>query len=195
MMDTHEQKSGLILAAAERAFASYGYRQCSMELLAREAGLSRQGLYLHYSSKSELFGAVVERIQRQSLDDAMRAAEQARARGAGAVEILVAQISARAGSFLETLQDSPHAPELIEESARQCAQITEQCSRQFVADVTASIATEVAAGRLVLRDGLGDEKAGQLLVAAARGLKLAVPAPTQLEFRHDLGLLVSIFLG
>ncbi len=53
-----------ILDAARDVFIRYGFRKTSMEDLARAAGLSRQGLYLHFASKEALFEAMAI----QSLD-------------------------------------------------------------------------------------------------------------------------------
>jgi AcrR family transcriptional regulator len=45
------------LAAAATVFLRFGYRKTAMEDIARAAGMSRQGLYLHYATKEELFRA------------------------------------------------------------------------------------------------------------------------------------------
>ncbi|MGW4840392.1 TetR/AcrR family transcriptional regulator [Streptomyces globisporus] len=51
-----------ILDAALRVFLRFGYRKASMDEVARGASLSRQGLYLHFSSKQALFHATIERM-------------------------------------------------------------------------------------------------------------------------------------
>jgi TetR/AcrR family transcriptional regulator, mexJK operon transcriptional repressor len=50
-----------ILAAAKRTFLSHGYGAVSMDLIAREAGVSKATVYAHFAGKQELFGAVIER--------------------------------------------------------------------------------------------------------------------------------------
>ncbi len=50
-----------ILAAAKRTFLSHGYGAVSMDLIAREAGVSKATVYAHFAGKEELFGAVIER--------------------------------------------------------------------------------------------------------------------------------------
>src|SRR4249920_376821 len=52
-------RRGPILAAAGGVFLRYGLKKTSMDDLARAAGLSRQGLYLYFQTKEELFKAVV----------------------------------------------------------------------------------------------------------------------------------------
>ncbi|RLL69770.1 TetR/AcrR family transcriptional regulator [Streptomyces sp. Z26] len=51
-----------ILDAATKVFLRFGYRKTSMDEAARAAGLSRQGLYLHFPTKQALFHAVLERM-------------------------------------------------------------------------------------------------------------------------------------
>ncbi|ATB29973.1 TetR family transcriptional regulator [Melittangium boletus DSM 14713] len=51
-------------------FARHGYRKTSMDEVARAAQISRQGLYLHFSAKEELFRAAVQHL----LEGALRAA-------------------------------------------------------------------------------------------------------------------------
>ena len=51
-----------ILDAAMRVFRRHGFRRSSIEQAAEEAGLTRQALYHHFSSKEALFRAVIERL-------------------------------------------------------------------------------------------------------------------------------------
>jgi AcrR family transcriptional regulator len=50
-----------VLESALRTFARFGYRKTSMEEVAREARISRPGLYFLFSSKQELFRAAATR--------------------------------------------------------------------------------------------------------------------------------------
>jgi TetR/AcrR family transcriptional regulator, mexJK operon transcriptional repressor len=52
-------KAESILAAAKRAFLEDGYGAVSMDLIAREAGVSKATVYAHFAGKEELFGAVI----------------------------------------------------------------------------------------------------------------------------------------
>lgn len=52
-------KAESILAAARRTFLASGFGAVSMDAIAREAGASKATLYAYFSSKEELFGAVV----------------------------------------------------------------------------------------------------------------------------------------
>src|SRR6185369_8650425 len=59
----------LILDAAERLLARFGYRKMTMEDLAREAGIGKGTIYLSFPSKEEValcsIDRVVQRVQQQ----------------------------------------------------------------------------------------------------------------------------------
>ncbi|MBM7112430.1 TetR/AcrR family transcriptional regulator [Archangium primigenium] len=59
-----------LLDTAMGVFVRHGYRKTSMDEVARAAQISRQGLYLHFSTKEELFRASI----RQFLDSTLRTA-------------------------------------------------------------------------------------------------------------------------
>src|SRR5580704_8271857 len=65
-----------LLEAAVGVFARYGFRKTSMEEVARAAGVSRQGLYLQFANKEELFRRALE----HSLNSQLIAAEAALSR-------------------------------------------------------------------------------------------------------------------
>ncbi len=54
-----DEKRQQILAAALEVFFKYGYKRVSMNEIAETAGISRPGLYLHFSSKEEVFRAAI----------------------------------------------------------------------------------------------------------------------------------------
>ena len=62
-----------VLQSALVTFARFGYRKTSMEQVARDAGISRPGLYFLFSSKQALFREAVERSLREDLAAAERA--------------------------------------------------------------------------------------------------------------------------
>lgn len=62
-----------IVTAAVDVFSRYGFRQTSMELLARAAGVSRPALYQHFTNKQDVFAAVAARVTDLMTDAAHRA--------------------------------------------------------------------------------------------------------------------------
>ncbi len=55
-----EQRSAGILRAAAACFAARGYESTTLDGIAREAGLSKGGVYAHFQSKREIFARLVE---------------------------------------------------------------------------------------------------------------------------------------
>lgn len=52
-------KARQILSAAKKIFMQHGYGAASMDMVAREAGVSKATLYAHYTSKERLFAVMV----------------------------------------------------------------------------------------------------------------------------------------
>ena len=73
-----------ILNAAYALFAKKGFKQVTMKDVCEVTNMSRGGLYSHFSSTSQLFEALLERITEK---DALDFQEQMK-RGASAIAIL-----------------------------------------------------------------------------------------------------------
>jgi AcrR family transcriptional regulator len=61
-----------VLESALTVFLRHGFRKTSMEDIAQAAGISRQGIYLHFKDKDAIFSASVQK----ALDDGMQAANR-----------------------------------------------------------------------------------------------------------------------
>lgn len=59
---TREDTRDAILDAADRLLARYGYRKMTIEDIAREVGIGKGTIYLHFSSKEEVVLSHVDRI-------------------------------------------------------------------------------------------------------------------------------------
>ena len=57
------QKQQDIVIAAEALFLRQGYGVSSMDQIAQEAGVTKQTVYRYFASKSDLFGAVMQRVR------------------------------------------------------------------------------------------------------------------------------------
>src|SRR5271170_5728594 len=66
--DPSAARRAAILDAATGVFLRYGFKKTSMDDLARAAGISRQGLYLHFATKEALFKEGVLRLVTASRD-------------------------------------------------------------------------------------------------------------------------------
>jgi AcrR family transcriptional regulator len=184
-----------IVEAALVAFGRYGYRQTSMELVAEQAELSRQALYRYFPTKEALFAAAVARLHESALDAAAEAARAARSAGEDAAGVLAAQLGAHYATLLERLHGSPHAAELLDENHRQCGEIASDAGRRFAVQLTATIRAEQRAGRLARARDLSPKQLADYLVAAARGVKSATPAPAPGAFRRDLARMVHLLVA
>jgi AcrR family transcriptional regulator len=60
-----ETREDLILDAADRLLARYGYKKMTVEDVAREAGIGKGTVYLHFPSKQEVVLSHVDRIVRR----------------------------------------------------------------------------------------------------------------------------------
>ena len=61
-----------VLETALAVFVRHGFRKTSIEDIAKAAGISRQGIYLNFRNKDEIFGAAI----RKALDDGLQAANK-----------------------------------------------------------------------------------------------------------------------
>src|SRR4029079_5384527 len=80
-MQAHAEPQDRILDAAVRVFRRHGFRRSSIEQAAEEAGLTRQALYHHFSSKEALFRAAITRLYERALAAETVAAEAAQHAG------------------------------------------------------------------------------------------------------------------
>lgn len=64
------EKQCMILNAAFKVFARFGVKKTSIDDIAKAADISRQGVYLHFKNKDEIFKASIEKY----FDDQSRAA-------------------------------------------------------------------------------------------------------------------------
>ena len=88
-----------ILEAARAMFEELGYYGAGLEAVAKRAGVSRQAIYLHFSSKAELLTAlhmhiyatdVVPALERHPIQDAKTALDELDATIAAEVEVAAA---------------------------------------------------------------------------------------------------------
>lgn len=86
-----EDVPDLILDAAEQLLARYGYAKMTIDDLAREVGIGKGTVYLHFSSKEEIALAHVDRLVARVLERLRAIAES----GGPVAERLTAMLVAR----------------------------------------------------------------------------------------------------
>ena len=181
-----------ILSAAESIFARFGFRRASMSQIADEAGLTRQALYHHYSSKEALFRAVVEQLHELAYEaEAVAGLDQEEA-GAGLADILASQIAARFRYLLECVEESPQAEELLSEHQLQ----TRDLYQSFIehnADLRVETINRVCAKQgLCLQNAMTSRDLARCIQIAIRGFNdLRLNASTLAELDRMIRLLVA----
>ena len=59
-----------IVRQAREHFFAHGYCQCTMDDLARELGMSKKTLYVHFTGKDQIMRAVIDQLSREIRSDA-----------------------------------------------------------------------------------------------------------------------------
>ena len=96
------ERRAAVLDAALRAFTRFGYQKTSMNDVAREAQISRPGLYFLFASKSDLFRAAAERGVAHDLEAAQHALAEP---GRSLPDRLVDAFDRWAGRYVGPMQD------------------------------------------------------------------------------------------
>jgi AcrR family transcriptional regulator len=180
-----EQKQRALLDAAIGVFARFGYRKTSMDDIARAAGVSRQGLYLLFSNKEELFRRAVE----HSLCGQLNAAIAVLSRNEPAFEErLVAACNEWSGRFVGSLSDD--AADLMCAGTSLAGEILTSYEARF----EQALASAIAASPLVRRCrriGVCHTEVARALHATARGLKHS--CKSRQEFVKGMSVAVRMF--
>jgi TetR/AcrR family transcriptional regulator, regulator of autoinduction and epiphytic fitness len=154
-----------LLDAAATVFLRFGFRKTSMEDVARASGMSRQGLYLHFATKEDLFRAAIQYLIDGALETATTCLTQ---EGITLEKRLVGAFDAVVGQFAGLLQGD--AADLAMAAAELAGPLFAERERTFVAAVAESLETSglVAA---YTPAGLTARELAETLYATARGLK------------------------
>ncbi len=70
---SHDERRAQILDAARACFIHNGYAHTRVDDIAKEAGLSKGGIYFHFKSKREIFDALLEQQQERTMEVVERA--------------------------------------------------------------------------------------------------------------------------
>lgn len=161
--DATQARRAALIEAARGVFLRYGFKKTSMDDLARAAQISRQGLYLHFATKEELFREVVALLvtsTREASSQALaREDRSAEERLFGAFEVVFADE-----------HESEHISELLEAASEQLGGAIEEHEKGFLQDLVRTIkATGVAASWD--HAGITPKALAEHLLAASHGLK------------------------
>ena len=180
-----DARQAAVLEAAVGVFARYGYRKTSMDEVARAAGVSRQGLYLQFANKEELFRKAVE----QSLNSQLNAAMAALSHREDSLERrLIAACDAWSGQFVGTLGSD--AADLMCASTSLAGATLAHYEAEFELAVARAIADSPLNG-LCATAGLCPADLARSLHATARGFKQR--SATREEFVRGMTVAARMF--
>jgi TetR/AcrR family transcriptional regulator of autoinduction and epiphytic fitness len=182
-----DEKRRPMLSAALEVFFKYGYKRVSMNEIAEAAGISRPGLYLHFSSKEEVFRAAL----RQFADDLIEEIANGLPSQKTIEEKLRYAFEVWTVRRFDLTLNSPEAKE-ISDCSYEFAQGTLDQSYQKLESILASILKgQVKSG--INQKALSAEKTAHILTSAVRGFKLVAKSAT--ELRKLIQDLIGIILA
>jgi AcrR family transcriptional regulator len=174
-----------ILEAAIGVFLRYGFKKTSMDDLARAAGLSRQGLYLHFATKEALFKEAVLHVVATMRTGARAALDR---EGAGIEDRLLAAFEAKHG-HAAGLAGAEHMNELLATAAELVGPVVAELEEAVVTDVARALRGAGVAARWK-EAGVSAKELAEHLMAASQGVKLR--AKTAAEYREGMKVAVRI---
>lgn len=179
------ERRAAILDAATRVFLRYGFKKTSMDDLARAAGLSRQGLYLHFPTKEALFKEAVAALV-ASLRSAFRGAL---ARDELDIEErLVAAFEAVNAHAIEKTS-AEHMNELLEAATSLVGDELRRLDEDTVADLSRALQRSGVAARWKSA-GISAHALAENLYATSNGVKHRVSS--QAEYRERMRVAVRL---
>jgi AcrR family transcriptional regulator len=195
-MQARELPEHRILDAAMRVFRRHGFRRSTIEQAAEEAGLTRQALYHHFSSKEALFRGAIARFYERALAAETEAARAAEKANRDLADVITAQIAARFGVLLTELQGSPHLEELLSEHLAQARDLYQSYSARFGEEVAATIARVCRARKLKLARGVTVEDLARCVEMAIHGTKSAYPSMQPFDaFLKQLDMMLGMLIA
>ncbi len=160
--------SDLVVEAAMRLFGRYGYRRTSMLDIAREAGLAKATLYLHYEGKE----AVLRAVQVRMIETVTRRCDEAEAARLPFRDRLWEMIDARFGMAFEIFNDLDSLPELKRAWPTAGGERIIAYEKDYMERLERMVATADQTGEIDLkRSGLSARAVVKQLISNAAGAK------------------------
>jgi TetR/AcrR family transcriptional regulator of autoinduction and epiphytic fitness len=164
-LEPAEVRQRALLDAAVGVFARFGFRKTSMDDIARAAGVSRQGLYLLFSNKEELFRRAVDHTLSCQLSAAVAVLSQ---HALALEERLVAACDEWSGRFVGSL--GADAADLMCASTSLAGETLASYEGRFERALATAIEASPLARRCQ-RAGICHTELARALHATSRGMK------------------------
>ncbi|HQP39279.1 MAG TPA: TetR/AcrR family transcriptional regulator, partial [Polyangiaceae bacterium] len=165
----------------------YGFKKTSMDDLARSVGLSRQGLYLHFKTKEELFQAAILNI----MEGARTAYQAALARSdLPLLDRLLGAFVAFHGCHIGQL-DEQYVGEILEAASSLLGDAPAEHERRFIADV-AKLLGDAGEARRAGAPEVSPRELAEALCATSFGWKHRVATPAEYRDRMAIALRIAL---
>lgn len=168
-------------------FARFGYRKTSMDEVAQAAQLSRQGLYLHFSNKDELFRATLHHALGQSMTGGTAALAE---KGLSLQEKLLKSFDEWVGRYVGKF--SADAMDLMEALDGECRRTCDEQEAIYLDKVAATLKDE-GVGAACKKAGITPRQVAETLSLCAEGIK--ENCETREAFRTRLAISIKVIVG
>jgi AcrR family transcriptional regulator len=162
-----ERRRDQIVEGAATVFLQYGYRQSTLDEIARQAEVSRPALYQYFTDKADIFREVVRRLNAEALDKArsqLASNEPLADRIAGALREKYAPV-------IEQVGRSPHSTELFDRNARIAGDLAQDAHAQLEKAIQSELRKAQDLGLIDLKNrSLSALAAARLFDTATQGL-------------------------
>lgn len=183
-----DDRRGAILEAAFATLCRYGTRRTSMEDIAREAGMSRAALYLHFRNKDDIIKSLAAHYFAKAIND-LKSVLQV---GGDLRQVMRAGLDASGGEAFGAMLASPHGQELLDTKLSVSAAEARAGEEALKAIWVEWFDREAAAGRLTLETTGGDARAmAESLFGAWHGFKAGGLTPD--SYAQGLDRIAAIF--
>ncbi len=180
-----ETKRRRILDAALAVVLRYGFKRMTMDDVAREAGVSRPALYLHFKNKAEIYRAIAGDM----LGRALEGARLALTSGGDLETRLFSAIKAGILDPTEFLMASAHGAELVDMKHAMAAEVMQE----WRAKKTAMIAEALESAGIAKAKAMSGQQLADILLDGIEGLKMR--AKTSAERSEGARALVRLVAG
>ena len=180
-----DDRTGHILDTALTVFSQYGYAKTTMQDVARAAGMSRAGLYLHFASKEDLFRAGSRRAHSRALGHV----DAALAERGDVLSRVDAAMAAYFEELMAQISSSVHGRELFDASLTVTGDIVSEANAALAARLASALDAAATAGEVQFStaDATAEDIA-LLLLAVVDGLKKTSTDPAVWRERRALFL-------
>ncbi len=184
MMQNKEEQ---VLTAARDVFMRYGYKRTTMSDLANAVQMSRPALYLIFSSKEEVFRALITQI----FTELLREVREGVSKHDEVADQLTCAFEVWCVRPFEMIQASPDAKDILESGYEFATEITVQVFADFetiLSDVLRPLVSAQA------DPPLSSEQLAHILSTAVQGFKESASSAVQLR-QLIKGLITIVLAG